>query len=87
MKTQYVEKNKGQILVVVTLMLVGLFAMLALVLDGGYLYTQRRAAQLSADAGAPRIRKRMKTATKQNGMKVRIKLSLAQVIIKAISTS
>lgn len=31
MKTQYVEKNKGQILVIVTLMLVGLFAMLALV--------------------------------------------------------
>ncbi len=43
---------KGQILVIVTLMLVALFAMLALVLDGGNLYTQRRSAQLAADAGA-----------------------------------
>jgi hypothetical protein len=33
-------------------MLVGLLAMLALVLDGGNVYTQRRQAQLAADAGA-----------------------------------
>ena len=46
------KKTKGQVLVIVTLMLIGLVAVLALVLDGGSLYTHRRAAQLAADAGA-----------------------------------
>jgi hypothetical protein len=52
MKNRWQEKNKGQVLVIVTLMLIGLVAMLALVLDGGMNYTNRRAAQLAADAGA-----------------------------------
>jgi hypothetical protein len=47
-----VKRSNGQILVIVTLMLVGLMAMLAFVLDGGNLYSQRRQAQLAADAGA-----------------------------------
>jgi len=52
MDEKQIKKTKGQVLVLVTLMLVGLLAMLALVLDGGNFYTQRRAAQLAADAGA-----------------------------------
>lgn len=44
--------EKGQSLVVVTLLLFAFFAILALVLDGGYTYWMRRNAQNSADAGA-----------------------------------
>jgi Flp pilus assembly protein TadG len=46
------KKSKGQILVIVVMMLIGLMAMLGLVLDGGNFYTHRRQAQLAADAGA-----------------------------------
>jgi hypothetical protein len=46
------SKEKGQSLVVVTLMLVVFLGMLALILDGGNAYAQRRAAQTAADAGA-----------------------------------
>ena len=52
MKTRMHTKNKGQVLVIVVLMLIGLVGMLALVLDGGSLFTHRRTAQLAADAGA-----------------------------------
>ena len=44
--------EKGQSLIVVTLLLFAFFAMLALVLDGGMTYWQRRNAQNAADAGA-----------------------------------
>lgn len=46
------KKENGQILVFVVLFIIGLFAMLALVLDGGNTYSKRRAAQNAADAGA-----------------------------------
>jgi hypothetical protein len=46
------NRESGQSVILIVLMLVGLIAMLALVLDGGNLYTQRRAAQVAADAGA-----------------------------------
>ena len=52
MGTQKTKSQHGQSLVLVALMALGLFGMLALVLDGGNLYTQRREAQLAADAGA-----------------------------------
>jgi hypothetical protein len=54
MKMDYKNKQTeiGQSVVLVTLMLLGLITMLALVLDGGNFYTQRRAAQVAADAGA-----------------------------------
>jgi hypothetical protein len=42
----------GQSLVTVAMLLVVLIGMLALTLDGGYAYLQRRAAQTAADAGA-----------------------------------
>jgi hypothetical protein len=42
----------GQSMVVVALMMFVFIAMLALTLDGGYTYLQRRAAQTAADAGA-----------------------------------
>ncbi|MFC1997436.1 pilus assembly protein TadG-related protein [Chloroflexota bacterium] len=42
----------GQSIVLVTLVFFGLVAMLALILDGGNIYTQRRQAQVAADAGA-----------------------------------
>jgi hypothetical protein len=44
--------QKGQTLVIVALLLIGLLATLGLVLDGGNMYFQRRQAQLAADAGA-----------------------------------
>ena len=46
------KKESGQILVFVVLFVIGMFAMLALVLDGGNTYSKRRAAQNAADAGA-----------------------------------
>ena len=46
------KKENGQSIILVVLMLVGLIAMLALVLDGGKFDTQRRSAQVAADAGA-----------------------------------
>jgi hypothetical protein len=52
MNNKQIKRSSGQILVLIVLMLVGLLAMLALVLDGGNLYSQRRQAQLAADAGA-----------------------------------
>jgi hypothetical protein len=44
--------ERGQTLVFVVLMIFALVAMLALVLDGGMAYAQRRSAQNAADAGA-----------------------------------
>lgn len=44
--------SPGQSLVVVGLMLVVLIGMLALVMDGGFAYMRRRAAQVAADAGS-----------------------------------
>jgi hypothetical protein len=44
--------HKGQILIIVALMILGLMAMLGLVIDGGNAYFHRRQAQLAADAGA-----------------------------------
>lgn len=52
MKPSENHKSKGQILIIVALMMIGLLAFLALILDGGNLYTQRREAQVAADAGA-----------------------------------
>jgi len=46
------ENDSGQALVLVALFLLGLIAMLALVLDGGNIYLQRRRMQNAADAGA-----------------------------------
>lgn len=52
MSNKNTKRESGQILVFVVLFIVGLFAMLALVLDGGNTYSKRRAAQNAADAGA-----------------------------------
>ena len=52
MNTAQKKHESGQILVFVVLFMIGLFAMLALVLDGGNTYAKRRAAQNAADAGA-----------------------------------
>lgn len=46
------KTEAGQSLVMVTLMLLAFLAMLALILDGGMTYWQRRNAQNAADAGA-----------------------------------
>jgi len=46
------SKQSGQVLIIVALFLVALIGMLALVLDGGNLYVQRRRMQNAADAGA-----------------------------------
>jgi hypothetical protein len=52
MKSRIHPREQGQSLVTVALLLVVLIGMLALTLDGGYAYLQRRAAQTAADAGA-----------------------------------
>ena len=52
MKTRINNLEKGQSLVVVTILLIVFLGMLALVLDGGYAYFMRRNAQNAADAGA-----------------------------------
>ncbi len=49
MKTKY---EKGQSLVFVTIVLFGLFAMAALIVDGGSLYLNRREVQTAVDAAA-----------------------------------
>lgn len=46
------KHENGQILVLLAIMLAALLAILALVLDGGNLYLNRRTAQNAADAGA-----------------------------------
>jgi hypothetical protein len=46
------RREPGQIMVMFALALVGLLSMVALVIDGGYMYVQRRTAQSSADAAA-----------------------------------
>jgi hypothetical protein len=46
------KMEKGQSLILVTLLLFAFLAILALVLDGGFLYYLRRNAQNAADAGA-----------------------------------
>jgi hypothetical protein len=46
------RSSPGQSLVMVALLLVALIGMLAVTLDGGHAYLQRRAAQTAADAGA-----------------------------------
>src|SRR4051812_507919 len=46
------RRESGQILVVFALALFALVALLALVLDGGNVYVQRRTAVTAADAGA-----------------------------------
>jgi hypothetical protein len=52
MKQKADIREYGQSIVLVVIMFLGMIAMLALVLDGGNLLTQRRAAQVAADAGA-----------------------------------
>jgi len=44
--------DKGQSLILITIMLFALIAMLALIIDGGNAYLKRRQAQSAADAGA-----------------------------------
>ncbi|MBC7233032.1 MAG: hypothetical protein H5T68_07330 [Chloroflexi bacterium] len=46
------DRESGQALVIIVLLLLGVLAMLALVVDGGNIYLQRRAVQNAADAGA-----------------------------------
>jgi len=52
MKDKNRNLERGQSLVLITMMMLGLIGMLALVLDGGNVYSQRRQAQSAADAGA-----------------------------------
>lgn len=46
------RSEKGQVLIIVVLLIIAVIGMLALVLDGGMAYTARRKAQNAADAGA-----------------------------------
>jgi Flp pilus assembly protein TadG len=45
-------RDRGQALVLFAISVVGILALLGLIVDGGFLYVQRRTAQTSADAGA-----------------------------------
>jgi hypothetical protein len=46
------QRESGQVLVLFALAVVAIVALLAVVVDGGFLYVQRRTAQTAADAGA-----------------------------------
>ena len=50
--TPRAHREGGQVLVMFALGAVGLVALLAMIVDGGFLYLERRTAQASADAGA-----------------------------------
>ena len=52
MNTKRIYNEKGQSLVVVAILMIVFIGLLALVLDGGFGYYQRRIAQNAADAGA-----------------------------------
>jgi hypothetical protein len=52
MKSMKLDRERGQILVQVALMVGALFAFVALALDGGQIYARRRQMQNAADAGA-----------------------------------
>lgn len=52
MKNACVNRESGQALVLIVVLLLGLLAVLALVVDGGHIYLQRRLGQNAADAGA-----------------------------------
>ena len=52
MKSIKTNSQRGQALVLVALAIIGMLAMLALVLDGGTTFMNRRAMQNAADAGA-----------------------------------
>lgn len=52
MLAKYLSRERGQAMVMVTLMIIAFVAILALVLDGGMAYASRRKAQNAADAGA-----------------------------------
>jgi len=52
MKLRLQRSQRGQSMVIVALLLVALVGMLALALDGGNAYLQRRASQNAADSGA-----------------------------------
>lgn len=46
------RRERGQVLVLIILAIVGLFGLLALAVDGGRIYAERRRAQAAADSGA-----------------------------------
>ena len=50
--TKPTQRERGQVLVLFALAIFGIVALLGLVVDGGFLYVQRRTAQTAADAGA-----------------------------------
>lgn len=52
MKHHYQQLEKGQVLVIFVLLLFGLLALSALVIDGGQTFVHRRQAQAAADSGA-----------------------------------
>lgn len=52
METPGEGHNKGQTLVIIAILMVAFIGMLALVLDGGMTYANRRSSQNAADAGA-----------------------------------
>src|SRR6266540_2804692 len=57
------RRQSGQIMVIFALSIVGLVALLALVVDGGNIYVQRRTAVTAADAGALAGTRALKNAT------------------------
>lgn len=52
MESKFSRIERGQSLVLIGLLMIAFVAMLALVVDGGFSYANRRAAQNAADAGA-----------------------------------
>jgi hypothetical protein len=70
MKKMQVSTEKGQVLVIIILALAGLMGFVALAIDGGMIYSDRRTAQNVADAaayaGAAEIAKAVKLYSTSN---------------------
>ncbi|HXF69586.1 MAG TPA: pilus assembly protein TadG-related protein [Thermoflexus sp.] len=73
-------EGRGQALVLLALAFAGMLALLALAIDGGNAYAQRRRAQNAADAAALSATRRLYEIQRQGGSEADLLLALRQAI-------
>ncbi|WP_376791855.1 pilus assembly protein TadG-related protein [Thermoflexus sp.] len=73
-------KGRGQALVLLALAFAGMLALLALAIDGGNAYAQRRRAQNAADAAALSATRRLYEIRRQGGSEADLLLALREAI-------
>ncbi|MFN3928982.1 MAG: pilus assembly protein TadG-related protein [Thermoflexus sp.] len=74
------NKGRGQALVLLALAFAGMLALLALAIDGGNAYAQRRRAQNAADAAALSATRRLYEIRRQGGSEADLLLALREAI-------